>query len=109
MKTRSETVSFRADSDLLKHIDEACERFGLSRGSWVRGIIIAHTLRDDELREVRLPTSTQLSLDVLQQNVARLQISLARAAFLVLTKVGQMPTDEARQLVRSKLMKSEEE
>ena len=37
-----------------------------------------------------------------------LKMTLARATLIILSKVGDIPTDEAREIVRSKLLKQEE-
>lgn len=104
MKTHSETVSFRADNDLLKQIDAECVEFGVSRGSWVRGVVLAHFHR----REMAV-TKDDLDefvrqLDALTSKVDSLQPDIAQSLFFVLTKVGAMPADQAKELVRSKFL-----
>ncbi|MBL9090924.1 MAG: hypothetical protein JNL96_06845, partial [Planctomycetaceae bacterium] len=44
---KTQVVGFRADSELLRMIDEARQRFDLSRGDWARGAVIAQ-LHDAE-------------------------------------------------------------
>ncbi len=108
MKTHSETISFRADQDLLKRIDMESRQFELSRGSWVKGIITSHAFRDHEPRVAEIPEELQRSIDEMRQQLEELKISLARATLIILSKVGDIPTDEAREIVRSKLLKQEE-
>ena len=108
MKTRSETISFRADQDLLKRIDIESKQFELSRASWVRGIITSHAFRDHEPRVAEIPEELQQTIDEMRQQLEELKMTLARATLIILSKVGDIPTDEAREIVRSKLLKQEE-
>lgn len=100
---KTEVVGFRADSELLRLIDQARARFDLSRGEWARGAIIAQ-LHDAE-RESLLG-----ALNALREEIAtfREQASvgdrnLARATYLILTEVGKVAADDAKDLVRSGL------
>lgn len=108
MRTHSETVSFRADTELLKSIDEACNRFGLSRGSWVRGVVVSKTLESNEPRDTVIPEEMQQQIDFIQNELRELRITVARSTLMLLTKIGNMPGEEARQLVRDKLLKQED-
>lgn len=108
MRTRSETVSFRADDELLKQIDAECDEFKISRGHWVRGVVLAHfhrresAITHDDLAELFR------RVDELTGQVAALRPELARSLFFVLTRVGNLSSDAARDLVRSKFLKREE-
>lgn len=108
MKTRSETVSFRADQDLLKRIDRECGQFELSRGTWARGIITAHAFRDRERKVAEIPDGLQRSIDEMKRQLEELRLTLARATLIILNKVGNIPTDEAREVVRGKLLQKPE-
>lgn len=108
MKAHSKTVSFRADQDLLKRIDKESSQFDLSRGAWVRGIITSHVFRDQEPREAEIPDELQRSIDETRLQLEELKLTLAKATLIILSKVGDIPTDEAREIVRSKLLKQEE-
>ena len=102
MRTHSETVSFRADTDLLKLIDAECKRFGISRGSWVRGAIQAHFVRQETpIEQIDLSLLTE-KLDSLEQHFDGVRHDTAKSLFYVLTRVGQIPADQAKELVRSK-------
>ena len=104
MKTRSETISFRADQDLLKRIDIESKQFELSRASWVRGIITSHAFRDQEPRLAEIPEEVQLSIEEMKLQLEELKMKLATATLIVLSKVGDIPIDEAREIVRSNLL-----
>lgn len=108
MKTHSETVSFRADQDLLKRIDKESRQFELSRGSWVRGIITSYAVRDHEPTLAEIPEELQRSIDEMRQQLEELKMTVARATLIILSKVGDIPTDEAREIVRSKLLQKPE-
>lgn len=109
MKTRSETISFRADPDLLKQIDGECARFGISRGSWVRGVTIAHLhLPNNEPRPLDFsPLDDKLTS--LEQLLDSLKSDVARSLYFVLTKIGNLPSEQARELIRAKFLERERE
>jgi hypothetical protein len=104
MSKRSQVVSFRAEEDLLRLIDQARANFEISRGALVRGITQAHFhARDDE------PILAQLSdvRDALARQdgeIVKLQTNLARMLFAVLTVVGEMDPEDAKRIVRNKLL-----
>lgn len=103
MKTKTETIAFRADTDLLRYIDERRSRFGLSRGNWVRGMIAAELVREDGDQSNGQFEAVEQSLEEVQQMLSRLTSNVARSLFYVLTRIGDMPVEEAKDLVRSKL------
>lgn len=103
MKRRSETVSFRADEELLRLIDEARKPFGISRGDWVRGVTQSQLLgRNDQLDLTPL-TALQSGQEELVQGVGKLYTGLARVLFVLLTQVGQLAAEEAKEIVRKAL------
>lgn len=104
MRTHSETVSFRADEELLKLIDAECEEFKVSRGLWVRGVIISYFVR----REAAI-TQDDLSdllkrVDELTSTVNAIRPDVERSLYFVLTRVGKMPSATAKELVRVKFL-----
>lgn len=107
MKVRTETVSFRADPDLLKLIDDQCQRFGISRGNWVRGVVLAHLHRSANPVDPVDLGPVERKLDGLERLLDLLKTDLARSLFFVLTRVGEMPVGEAREFVRSKFTEHE--
>jgi hypothetical protein len=104
MKKRSQVVSFRADEDLLRVIDQERANFEISRGALVRGITQAHFhARDDEpllalLNDMRDVLARQ------DAEIMKLQTNVARMLFAVLTVVGEMDPEDAKQIVRNKLL-----
>ena len=78
--------------------------FELSRGAWVRGIIMAHVFRDEEPRVADLPEELQQSVDEIKQQLEELRMNLAKAILIVLNTVGDIQIDEAREIVRSNLL-----
>jgi hypothetical protein len=104
MRKRSQVVSFRADEDLLRLLDQERGNFEISRGALVRGITQAHFhARDDEpilalLNDIR---DNDARLDA---EIVKLQTNLARVLFALLTVVGEMSSEDAKQIVRNKLL-----
>ena len=66
MKTASEPVSFRASTAMLSQIDARRKPFGISRGEWVRGIVMQHLSGADA-------TALSGQLDGLAATVSELQ------------------------------------
>lgn len=103
MKRKSQTVSFRADEDTLRLIDERRKPFGISRGDWVRGVVQTQLFgREGEA------DSPQLAALVAQQaeladGVGHLNVAMARVLFALLTQVGQIDAETAKEIVRKVL------
>lgn len=103
MKRKTEIVSFRADASLLARIDAACSSIGLSRGDWVREIILAHLHNLDESIEwpAQLADSRQL-LEQIEHAIERLSNSQKRLLYIVLTVVGEIDSQQAKEIVKCK-------
>ncbi len=103
MKRRSDTVSFRADEELLRLIDEARKPFGISRGDWVRGVVQSQVFGGKS--EVDLAQLATLAghQEELAESVGRLNVALPRILFAVLTQVGQLDAEQAKEIVRKTL------
>ena len=71
------------------------------------GIITSHAFRDQEPNVVEIPDQFHESIDEMRLQLEELKMTLARATLIILSKVGDIPTDEAREIVRSKLLKQE--
>ncbi len=102
MRSKTETISFRADLDLLRLIDKQREHFAISRGSWVRGIVITW------LNQIDVPQTDSLNEDqlkIITDSLARIYLGLAKSTYLNLTRVGQISKEDARELVREHLGK----
>lgn len=102
-RKKSETISFRADQDLLRQIDEARRRFGTSRGDWTRAVIGAHLYRHDEEQITLMLLEISAALTRIEGEIPRLLVNQARSLFAVLTLIVEMPPEEAKKLIRSKL------
>ncbi len=107
MKIPSEIISFRADEELLRQIDAACVECQLSRGTWVKEVVIhrlherqAAVTQDDLLRVTE-------RLESLTTQVDGLRPQLAKLLYFLLTRVGTLPHDQAKELVRTKFMDKE--
>jgi len=99
MKRPSDTISFRADSDLTRLIDSAREPFGISRGDWVRGVVLGHLHRGDAQELNDQLADLRTTLDRLLEDVRQSQQGLSRMLFAVLTLIGRMPPEEAKAIV----------
>jgi hypothetical protein len=100
MKRSSETISFRADTDLARLIDTARSPFGISRGDWVRGVVIAQLHRGEASDLDVHVTDLRKTLEELQTDAHRLQTQGRRMMFTLLTLLGHVPSDEAKTIVQ---------
>lgn len=104
MKRKTEIVSFRGDASLLARIDKARDPLEISRGDWVREIVIAHFHNLDEALEwpTQIADFRQCQEQV-QQELERLHANQRRSLLLALTRIGNMDLANAKELVRCKL------
>ena len=92
----SNTIAFRAKDELLKKLDSDCRRLGISRGELVRAIVSLHydtqpeALRDD--------------LDKLLTKVRLIHKNQARTLVSLLTAIGRVPLEDAKQVARTDLL-----
>jgi len=99
MTRLSESITFRADSDLAQQIDAAREGFGISRGDWVRGAIINHFRQNstDDLNSQLV--DLRQTLTHLDREASRTNAQLKRVTFMILTIIGRVSVDEAKAIV----------
>ena len=102
MRRSTKVVSFRADEDLLRQIDEARLPLGISRGDWTRAIVQSHLLQTDQ--QLLHDEIAELREQVMQlaDATAVHQRTLVKATYLQLTN-SDLPPDEAKELVRRTL------
>ena len=102
MRQKTETVSFRADTELLKAIDDQRHHFQISRGAWVRGIVITW------LNQIHLENQThrpnQDQLEAVGNQLERVLRNQAKSLYLEMTVIGGMSDDDARSLVKRQLI-----
>ena len=104
MRRKTEIVSFRADASLLARIDKSREALEISRGEWVREVVIAHFHNlDDSVEWPAQIADFRQSQDQLQQEVNRLHTNQRRSLLIVLTRIGELDLESAKELVRCKL------
>jgi hypothetical protein len=101
--TPSTSVGFRASPDLLRLIDRERERFGVSRGQWARGAISSLLFGEREntmgaLEELRTLVEQSYELSKAQN------LRLAAALYTILTEVGQMDANDAKAMVRRRIL-----
>lgn len=100
MKRKSQTIGFRVPNEIADSIDEARKAFGISRGDWVRGVVVrslaaVNTQDDSQLDDVRC------QLQSIFDNVTTNRLALKRVAYSLLVQAAQLSTDDAKQLTRS--------
>lgn len=100
MKNRSETVSFRLNSEVAQLVDRARGPFGISRGEWVRGLVINHLQNDqiDKLAEELIQLRRTI-LDI-HADSQSLHDSLRRFACVLLKQSEPLTPEMAEEGVR---------
>ncbi|MBX3412612.1 MAG: hypothetical protein KF708_07985 [Pirellulales bacterium] len=102
-RKRTETVSFRADEDLLRLLDQSRSRFGVSRGEWVRGVVQAnlYATEHESLNE-RLSDIEQAVARILSRQEA-FSLNQARSLYAILTLTGNLSADDAKAVVQTNI------
>jgi hypothetical protein len=103
MKNTSDTISFRAPNDMLLQIDRQRAPFGLSRGAWVRGAIQQNLEQREQPREGELLEAAREDVATVAAEVAKIGSNVTRSLFILLTLLGNLPAEQAKEIVRSKL------
>lgn len=98
MRPPTETVSFRADAELLKLIDAERARFDLSRGHWVRGIIESHLLQPNRQFD---PAPILDRMEAFERHFTDVRQDTAKALYFILTRIGKFPGEQAKELIRA--------
>ncbi len=106
MRKKSETIAFRADTDLLKKIDEQRVSFGISRGDWVRGIITTWLNLIEQNKQIE-PADT-VSLSDLHGQLNTILENQVKTLYLELVNIGNLSADDARTLARRLLHDKDE-
>lgn len=107
MRQQTETVSFRLTSDVLKLIDRERSPFGLSRGEWVRGLVVNHLQNNpvdklaEELVEMRQVIHGQ-TIDV-----HSLHDSIRRLAYVLMTQAEPLSPSDAKEGVQKLFQKTQ--
>lgn len=100
MGQKTETVSFRLNNDVLKLIDRERSPFGISRGEWIRGLVVNHLQNNPvdklaaELVEVRRTVLEQTT------DVHLLHDSIRRLAYMLMTQAEPLSPVEAKEGVQ---------
>lgn len=100
MKRRTQTVSFRADEDTLRLLDERRKPFGVSRGDWVRGIVQTQLFSERGQADLTQLDALAAQQSEIADGVGKLHTSMARLLFSMLTQVGEIDAEAAREIVR---------
>lgn len=96
LNRKSNTIAFRVDPAMLLAIDAERMRLGVSRGELVRALVAVHF-------ESR-PAQLLERLDGLDSLLKRLSKNQVRALVTLLTRVGSVSLDEAKEIVRTNLL-----
>ena len=104
MKSRSETVSIRFDQEQLCKLDQRRKPFGDSRGEHVKRMALAALLELEQMHLADMLQQLRLRVDSIDDEQSRLMVQLndrlKRLTFVLLSTVGKLSTDEARQTAR---------
>lgn len=100
MRKHSETIAFRADEDLLRLIDEYRKPLGISRGEWVRGIIISETVSGKRQLDLSPLASLAIGQEETAAAVRKLHGAMPRLLYVLLAQVAQVEGEAAKEIVR---------
>ena len=103
MRKTSATISFRIDEDMLRLLDETRKPFGISRGEWARGVVIAHLMRHDQMAIVEQVADLRALVEQLSSLATATHTNVARSLIVALTLIGKLDLDAAKQIAREKL------
>src|SRR5262245_48380927 len=104
MKLRSTTIAFRLSNELLPLLDEECKRLKLSHGGYCRALVTSLLMRPenavtpDELAGTKDEIAGLIA--ELTERVQQTQSSLRRTLYEILTRVGELNDEEAREVTR---------
>ena len=103
MKRRTEIVSFRADEPLLKRIDSARKPLILSRGEWVREVVITRFHDVDDVQQWPELANALLQADERHTlQIEQLYVNVRRQFIILMTQMG-VPLEQAKEIARCKL------
>ena len=88
----------------MRLIDQARADFGISRGDWVRSVVVSHIHQNDHVALTALLSDIAQSAERLDGELAKVQTNLGRTLFAILTVVGGMEPNDAKDIVRNKLL-----
>lgn len=106
MATPSQPISFRVPSATLKQIDARRNPFGISRGEWVRGIVLQHLAGSDANSLSAQIDGLAAGQSEFNRTAEQQRKDLARLLFLVLTELGNLPRDVAKQVVVERFLQT---
>src|SRR5689334_7031710 len=100
MKRRTQTVSFRADEDTLRLWDDKRKAFGVSRGYWDRGVVQTQLFSERGQADIAQLSALAAQQIEIADGVGKLNTAMARMLFVLLTQVGEIDAEAAREIVR---------
>jgi len=104
MKRKTEIVSFRADASLLARIDKEREPLALSRGDLVRELAIAHFHEQEAAAELPAQLADlRVAIEEIAQLIVPLTSNQKRSLFILLTAIGKLDPEQAKEIIRCKL------
>jgi formate-dependent nitrite reductase cytochrome c552 subunit len=90
------TIAFRAPTELLALIDDAAKKLNMTRGELVRAIVATHLLSQ--------PTAIAEDLAKLLAKTSLAQRNQARLLVTLLTTIGEVPLEQAKEIARTTLL-----
>lgn len=96
-RTTSKILSFRLDSTVLRTLEEAAERTGLSVHEWAKRAVIR------ELESGSLLPKVALTSDSIRAELAELRKDLAVATEALLVSAGKASSEQAAKFVKTNM------
>ncbi len=104
MKTKSENISFRLDTELIRKLDRKREPFGDSRGQYARRMVVASLLHQHDEALLLHMTGLRQSLasldDELHLQHDHVLTAVRRLAFLMLTAKTPLSIEQAKEFAQ---------
>jgi phage host-nuclease inhibitor protein Gam len=92
----SQTIAFRVKPELLQQLDDECRRLNVKRSDLVRAIVEEHfAARPAQLRDEIMKLHDRLT--IVRRNQARALVTL-------LTTIGQITLEDAKNIARTDLL-----
>lgn len=103
MKNATSTISFRAPNQMLQQIDRQRAPFGISRGEWVRGAVQHYLQQLETPQEAETLATVREDIAGVAADICKVETNVTRSLYILLTLLGSIPADQAKDIVRSKL------
>ena len=105
-RERSETISFRLQSALVRLVDQERARVGnISRGDWVKGLVSNHLYHEQHENFAGQFAELHEILESLRGSHQELRKLGLRSVQLLLATIADIDSKEAKQLIRRRVLR----